>query len=419
MRKRIILDCDPGHDDAMAILLALGCPDIELVAITTVAGNQTLEKTTLNARRVCTVAGAYDVPIYAGCWRPLARPQVTAAEVHGASGLDGPEFGEPTVPVQQEPAVDYLVRTLMAEGEDITLVPTGPLTNVATALRREPKIAGRAREVVLMGGAYIRGNRTPAAEFNMFADPEAAAIVFGAGWPLTMVGLELTHQAIATSQVTERIRALDTDVSRMVTALLGFYGASYRRSGIPGADDGPPVHDPCAVARVARPDLMAVRDAFVAVETRGEWTAGMTVTDFRGILGQPPNAKVATTLDAEAFWDLVLDALRVIGAPSAEPAGTQADAAGAPRSADEARGMTGDAAGEAASGSSGGTASGLSGGAASGLAGDAAAGPSGPAAVGSSGGAAAESSGDAASGSSGDAAAGPAGEAASGSSGDG
>jgi inosine/uridine nucleosidase len=324
VRKRIILDCDPGHDDAIAILLALGCPDIELVAITTVAGNQTLEKTTLNALRVCTVAGVHDVPIYAGCWRPLARPQVTAAEVHGASGLDGPEFGEPAVPVQQEPAVDYLVRTLMAEGEDITLVPTGPLTNVATALQREPEIAGRTREVVLMGGAYTRGNRTPAAEFNMLADPEAAAIVFDAGWPLTMVGLELTHQAIATSRVTERIRALDTDVSRMVTALLDFYGASYRRSGIPGAVDGPPVHDPCAVARVARPELMAVRDAFVAVETRGEWTAGMTVTDFRGLLGRPPNAKVATTLDAEAFWDLVLDALRAVGGPGGEAAGEPA-----------------------------------------------------------------------------------------------
>src|SRR5215469_7933451 len=321
VRKRIILDCDPGHDDAIAILVALGCPDIELVAITTVAGNQTLEKTTLNARRVCTVAGAYDVPIYAGSWRPLARPQVTAAEVHGASGLDGPAFGEPAVPVQPEPAVDFLVRTLMAEGEDITLVPTGPLTNVATALRREPKIAGRTREVVLMGGAYTRGNRTPAAEFNMLADPEAAATVFDADWPLTMVGLDLTHQAIATSRVTERIRALDTDVSRMVTALLDFYGASYRRSGIPGAGDGPPVHDPCAVARVARPALMAAEDAFVAVETRGEWTAGMTVTDFRGILGRPPNAKVATTLDAAAFWDLVLDALRALGAPSAAPAG--------------------------------------------------------------------------------------------------
>ena len=405
MRKRIILDCDPGHDDAIAILLALGCPDIELVAITTVAGNQTLEKTTLNARRVCTVAGAYDVPIYAGSWRPLARPQVTAAEVHGESGLDGPEFGEPAVPVQPESAVDYLISTLMAEGEDITLVPTGPLTNVATALRREPKIAGRTREVVLMGGAYTRGNRTPAAEFNMLADPEAAATVFDAGWPLTMVGLELTHQAIATSRVTERIRALDTDVSRMVTALLDFYGASYRRSGIPGADDGPPVHDPCAVARVARPDLMAVRDAFVAVETHGEWTAGMTVTDFRGILGRPPNTKVATTLDAEAFWDLVLDALRAVGAPSAGPAGAQADAvAGTPGDA------TGGRPGEAVSGS---------GGATGGPAGEAVSGPPGDATGGPAGEPVSGPAGEPASGRSGDAAGGPAGEPAGGTSGDG
>jgi inosine-uridine nucleoside N-ribohydrolase len=311
--KRIILDCDPGHDDAIAILLAFGCPDIELVAITTVAGNQTLEKTTLNARRICTVAGAHDVPIYPGCWRPLVRPQQTAAEIHGASGLDGPAFGEPTVPARDEHAVDYLVRTLMTEGEDITLVPTGPLTNVATALAREPRIAARTREVVLMGGSYTRGNRTPAAEFNILADPEAAAAVFGAGWPVTMVGLDLTHQAVATAEVMKQIAAIGTDVSAMVTALLEFYGASYRRSGVAAGGEGPPVHDPCAVARVARPDLVAVRDAFVVVETRGEWTSGMTVTDFSGSLGRPANAQVATTLDADGFWDLTLSALRAIG----------------------------------------------------------------------------------------------------------
>jgi purine nucleosidase len=316
--KRIIIDCDPGHDDAIAILLGLGSPDVELVAITTVAGNQTLEKTTLNARRVCTVAGVHDVPIFAGCWRPRVRPQVIAADIHGTSGLDGPVFGEPAVPVQSEHAVDYLVRTLMAEGEDITLVPTGPLTNIAAALAREPRIAGRTREVVLMGGAYTRGNRTPAAEFNMFADPEAAAAVFSAGWPVTMIGLDLTHQAIATGDVVERIRALGTDVSRMVTALLEFYGASYRESGTAGGvgDAGPPVHDACAVARVARPDLMTVADAFVAVETKGEWTSGMTVTDFRGALGRAPNAKVATTLDADGFWDLTLSALKAVGGPT-------------------------------------------------------------------------------------------------------
>ena len=313
MRKRIILDCDPGHDDAVAILLAAGAEEVELEAVTTVAGNQTLDKTTLNARRVATVAGLHDLPIYAGCAGPLLGPQITAGEIHGDSGLDGPVFGEPTVPVRDEHAVDYLVRTLMAEGEDITLVPIGPLTNVAAALIREPRIADRTREVVLMGGAYTRGNRTPAAEFNIAADAEAAALVFGAGWPVTMIGLDLTHQAVATPEVVERIHALDSGVSRMVTALLDFYGAAYRRSGVAAGTAGPPVHDPCAVARVARPDLIGVRDAFVTVETKGEWTSGMTVTDFHGSLGRPVNAQVAMTLDAGGFWDLVVGALASFG----------------------------------------------------------------------------------------------------------
>ncbi|HMH93894.1 MAG TPA: nucleoside hydrolase [Streptosporangiaceae bacterium] len=309
MSKPIILDCDPGHDDAMAILLARGCPDIDLLAITTVAGNQTLEKTTLNARRVCTAARIDDVPIYAGCDRPLVRPQIIAADVHGESGLDGPVFGEPTVPVADEHAVDFLVRTLMASDGDITLVPVGPLTNIAMALRREPRIAERAAGVVLMGGAYTRGNRTPAAEFNILADPEAAAIVFAAGWPLTMVGLDLTHQAGATQAVIDEIGAIGTELSATVVELLEFFGSTYRK--VEGFA-APPVHDPCAVARVARPGLLTVQDAFVAVETHGQWTAGMTVTDFDLRLGHPANAEVATHLDADGFWALMLDALRVL-----------------------------------------------------------------------------------------------------------
>jgi inosine-uridine nucleoside N-ribohydrolase len=315
MSTRIILDCDPGHDDAMAILLAAGCPGIDLAAITTVAGNQTLEKVTLNARRVCTVAGLHQVPIYAGCDRPLLRPPITAGHIHGESGLDGPVFGEPTVDVQREHAVDYLVDTLMATGGDITLVPTGPLTNIAAALIREPAIATRAREVVLMGGAYTRGNVTPAAEFNILADPEAAAIVFAAGWPVTMVGLDLTHQAGAPQQVVDIFRAMGTPAGGMSADLLDFYRGSYRRDGRAG---DPPVHDPCAVARVAAPGLVAVREAFVTVETRGEWTAGMTVTDFDGRLRRPPNAKVATTLDAAGFWDLMIAAVAALGPGSQE-----------------------------------------------------------------------------------------------------
>jgi purine nucleosidase len=281
MSTRIILDCDPGHDDTMAILLAAGCPDIDLVAITTVAGNQTLEKVTLNARRVCTVAGLHQTPIYAGCDRPLLRPAITAGHIHGESGLDGPQFGEPTVGVQAEHAVDYLVGTLMACGQDITLVPTGPLTNIAAALIREPAIAARTREVVLMGGAYTRGNVTPAAEFNILADPEAAAIVFSAGWPVTMVGLDLTHQAGAPQRVLDAFRAMGTPVG-------------------------------------ARPGLITVREAFVTVETKGEWSAGMTVTDFDGRLGHPPNSKVATTLDTSGFWDLMIGAVAALGEGSAQ-----------------------------------------------------------------------------------------------------
>lgn len=311
MTRPIILDCDPGHDDAMAILLARGCPDIDLLAITTVAGNQTLEKTTLNAQRVCTVAGIRDVPIYAGCDRPLVRPQIVAADIHGESGLDGPVFGDPDVSVADEHAVDFLVRTLMASDGEITLVPVGPLTNIAMALRREPRIVARAREVVLMGGSYTRGNRTPAAEFNILVDPEAAAIVFEAGWPVTMVGLDLTHQAGAPQPVIDEARAMGTGLGRMVADLLEFFRDSYRRAE--GLGD-PPVHDPCAVARVARPELVEVAEAFVAVETRGELTAGMTVTDFRGRLGREPNAKVATRLDADGFWGLMLDAIKAVNA---------------------------------------------------------------------------------------------------------
>jgi purine nucleosidase len=320
----------------MAILLAHGNPEVELLAITTVAGNQTLDKTTLNARRVCTVAGIANVPIAAGCDRPLLRELVTAAKIHGESGLDGHSFGEPTVPLSDRHAVDLIVDLVMSSDGDITLVPTGPLTNIAMALKHEPRLASRVQEVVLMGGAYTRGNHSPAAEFNIAVDPEAAAVVFRAGWPLTMVGLDLTHQALATQAVSDRIAALGTPVSHMVVDLLTFYRKTTKEAA--GFDTPPdlraptfgprpsgprwakvgqggPVHDPCAVARVIRPDLVRCVDAFVAIETKGEWSSGMTVTDFRGTLHHPPNALVATTLDFDGFWDLMLDALKRIGNP--------------------------------------------------------------------------------------------------------
>ncbi len=303
--RKVILDCDPGHDDAIAILLAAGCSEIELVGITTVAGNQTLDRTTLNAQRVCTVAGITAVPICAGCDRPLVRPLVTAGHIHGSSGLDGPDLAAPQVPVSEEHAVDFIVRTVMESEGDITLVPVGPLTNLAVALRRQPRIAERVAEVVLMGGSAGRGNHTPAAEFNIFVDPEAAAAVFGAGWPVTMVGLDLTRQAGATAEVRRRVRDLGHPVGQMVADMLEFLGAACQREQ--GVAD-PPLHDPCAVARVARPGLVEVVDAHVAVELRGELTAGMTVTDFRGRAG-PPSSKVALHLDRQGFWDFLVETL--------------------------------------------------------------------------------------------------------------
>jgi len=310
MPRKIIIDCDPGHDDAMAILLAHGNPEIELCAITTVAGNQTLEKTTLNARRICTVAGITEAPVAAGCDRPLLRPLVTAPETHGESGLDGPRFEDPTTPLASIHAVDLIIDLVMGSPGQITLAPIGPLTNIALALRKEPRLASAVQEVVLMGGAYTRGNSTPAAEFNIFVDPEAAAIVFEAGWPLTMIGLDLTHQALATPEVIERIGALGTPLAAIAVELMHFFTSTYK---VTSGFDSPPVHDPCAIARIIDPNLVECVATHVTVETHGTTTSGMTSVDFDNRFGRDPNALVATTLDFDGFWDLMLDAIHRIG----------------------------------------------------------------------------------------------------------
>jgi len=303
--SRIILDCDPGHDDAMAIVLAHGSPEIELAAITTVAGNHPLQLTTLNALRIAGLCGI-TVPIAAGCAAPLTRSLVTAPEIHGEAGLEGHLWGEPSVAVVADHAVDLIIDLVMASPGEITLVPTGPATNIAMALRKEPRIAGRVREVVLMGGAWSRGNTTPAAEFNAYVDPEAAAIVFGGGWPVTMIGLEVTQMAVATEDVFRRIDAVASPVAKAVSGMLRFYQAQQLREvGIAA----PPVHDPCAVARVARPELVETRDAYVEVEVAGHLTTGMTVTDFRTRVGRPFNANAGISLAVAAFWNLFLDAL--------------------------------------------------------------------------------------------------------------
>ncbi|WP_328972110.1 nucleoside hydrolase [Streptomyces sp. NBC_00239] len=306
----IIIDCDPGHDDALAIMLAAGDPAVDLLAITTVAGNQTLEKTTLNARRVCTVAGITDVPIAAGCDRPLVRPLAVADDVHGESGLDGPQFPEPTVPVSPEHAVDLIHRILAEHPEPVTLVPTAPLTNIALLLTRHPGDAARIREIVLMGGSTERGNRTPAAEFNIHADPEAADIVFRSGVPLTMCGLNVTHQALATPEVLARFEALGSGLGQVCAELMTYFAGTYRRLW---GFENPPVHDPVAVARVLDPKIVRCVEASVAVELRGEYTRGATVVDLHGYLDRPVNAQVAVGLDQELFWSRVVDAVAALG----------------------------------------------------------------------------------------------------------
>lgn len=306
--RRIVLDCDPGHDDALAILLAARHPALRLEAITTVAGNSTVERTTRNALKVCSLAGIRDVPIAAGMAAPLVRPLHIAPEIHGASGLDGPDLPEPDLALDPRHAVDLLIELLLAspEGDLITLVATAPLTNLATAIRREPRILPKIERIVLMGGSMGLGNWTPAAEFNIFVDPEAAHVVFTCGRPVTMIGLDVTHTALATPEVRGRIRALGSPVARLADGLLGFFADSYHEVF---GFDAPPLHDPCAVATVIDPTLLQTKPMHVAVELRGEHTAGRTVCDLYGVTKLPPNAEVGLALDVPRFWDLMIETL--------------------------------------------------------------------------------------------------------------
>ncbi|KFI46029.1 purine nucleosidase [Bifidobacterium bohemicum] len=311
--KKIILDSDPGHDDAMAILLALGNPNIDLLGVTTVGGNQSLDKVTYNARSVLEMAHATDVPVHAGCDRPILRPLEVAASIHGNTGLDGVELPEPTRPLDEGHAVNWIIDTVMSnEPGTITLVPTGPLTNIAMAARMEPRIVDRVKEVVLMGGGYHVGNWSAVAEFNIKVDPEAAKIVFNEPWPVTMVGLDLTHQALCTPEVQSRIDAIGTPLAHFASQLMDFFRKSYQDN-----QDfiNPPVHDPCTVAYLIDPSVVATRRCPVDVETADGPALGMTVADLRG---PEPSAdechtQVATKLDFEKFWALIIDAIKRIG----------------------------------------------------------------------------------------------------------
>jgi len=312
-RKKVILDCDPGHDDAIAILLAYGNPNIELLAVTTVAGNQTLEKVTRNALGVAAVAGIGGVVFAAGAVRPLVRKLEVAESIHGVSGLDGVLLPEASLTLDPRHAVTVIIHEIMSHDMgEITLIATGALTNVALAARIEPRIVQRVREVVLMGGGYHTGNWSAAAEFNIKTDPEAAHIVFNAGWPLTMVGLDLTYQALATPEVIARIAELDTGPARFVHQLLNFFAGTYKsQQGFAS----PPVHDPCAVARVIDPSVMTVKRVPVDIELNGALTLGMTVADFRRPARADCMTHVAVKLDQPKLWDLVQDALARIGDP--------------------------------------------------------------------------------------------------------
>lgn len=306
MKHKIILDCDPGHDDAIAILLAAHHPEIDLLAITTVAGNQSVEKTTRNALKVCSLANIRQVPIARGMDRPLLRLAHHAPDIHGESGMDGPNIPEPDIELDPHHGVDLLIELLLNSDGDITLVPTGPLTNIAAAMRREPAIIPKIAAISLMGGAMGLGNVTPAAEFNIHTDPEAAEIVFGCGRPITMVPLEVTHQALATGEVTDRLRAAQRPVATFAADLLVFFASTYHDVfGFPAA----PVHDPCAVAAVIDRTILRAHNMYVAIETGGSWTTGRTVCDVYGKFGKQPNARVGYALDVERFWNMVIDTI--------------------------------------------------------------------------------------------------------------
>lgn len=307
MPRKIIIDTDPGQDDAVAILLALASPeDLEVLGITAVAGNVPLALTAKNARKVCEVAGRPDVKVYAGCDRPLAHTLVTAEHVHGKTGLDGPDLPEPEMPLQQGHAVDFLIDTLRAEpAGTVTLCPLGPLTNIATALQKAPDIAGRVREIVLMGGAYFQvGNITPAAEFNIYVDPEAAEIVFKSGVPIVVMPLDVTHKALVTAPRNEAFRHLGTEPGRIVAEWTDFFERfDKEKYGSAGA----PLHDPTVIAYLLKPDLFRGRHINVEIETGSALTRGMTVADWWRVTDRAPNALFMGDIDADGFFALLTE----------------------------------------------------------------------------------------------------------------
>ena len=301
-RIPVIIDCDPGHDDAVALALAFGSGKLDVKGVTTVAGNSTIENTYNNALRFLSFIGV-GVEVAKGAAKPLLRALTTAPNVHGESGLDGTDLGEPWLKGSARPAVDLLADVLLKSTEPVTLIPVGPLTNIATVFLAKPDVKAKVERIVLMGGAALEGNWTPSAEFNIFVDPEAARVVFESGVPLTMVGLDVTHRALIYPDEIEALRKQGR-IGRAIAELMDFYGIYYRKQF-----KGNPIHDAVAVAAVFCPEVLSTQHLNVSIETVGEFTLGRTVVDFRGVTGREPNCDVALGIDREAFIDLIFDAV--------------------------------------------------------------------------------------------------------------
>ena len=308
MALPVILDCDPGHDDAIALILALASPELKVLAVTTSAGNQTPDKTLNNALRILTLLGRHDIPVAAGAPKPLMRELIIADNVHGESGLDGPTLPDPAFAPQAMTGLELMAKCLRESPEPVTLVPTGPLTNIALLLAAHPELKSKIGRIVLMGGAAGAGNWTPAAEFNIYVDPEAADMVFNAGIPITMCGLDLTHEAQVMDEDIARVRAIPNPVAQCVADLLDFFMIYHRdpKWGFAGA----PLHDPCTIAWLLAPALFHGQDCWVGIETQGRHTVGMTVVDRYGLTGKPANARVLLGLDRVGFIDLLVGRLR-------------------------------------------------------------------------------------------------------------
>lgn len=310
-KRAIIIDTDPGQDDALALLLAFASPEVEILGIVTVAGNVPLELTTTNALKICELAGKADTPVYAGCARPMVRPLVTAEHVHGQTGLDGPDLPVPTMTTKSQHGVDFIIDSIRAHPDrHITLCTLGPLTNVAMALIKAPDIAPKIREIIMMGGGFFEGgNITPTAEFNIYVDPQAADTVFSSGVPIVVAPLDVTHKALTTQARVDALLAKKTPVCDAAAALIDFFE---RFDEDKYGTDGGPLHDPCVLAYLIKPSLFTGRHCNVTVETGSALTLGMTVIDWWGVTDRKPNALVLGDVDAQGFFDLLTERIATL-----------------------------------------------------------------------------------------------------------